>query len=563
MGLDPLEHRNILTPDSVDLSELPAQLESFASIGSSSKKKNNKKNNNNNSSSNGNDHSPSSKKNLSPDGSSGSFEFSNKQDNNNNNNNSRYSQDGSQNDGSTQDGQDSQGQSNPGSKNYKEYVGRHLTSELLFSASIGNLKRIKRCLEKAGKQITSEPYQDYDLRAPLHIACADGSFAIVDYLIKNGVQINVVDRWGATPLECAVFGNHGEIVKYVEQNGGKIKDRLTGTLVKLSDSHLASVAAPQLANSSNIFIPSDSMAWEIPEDEIVDRENIGSGAFGIVMKCKWRGTPVAIKQIHKHMAQDEIARVEFSLELKVMRQLHHPNIVQFLGVVISSETSQVSIVSEFMQGGSLDEIFRRGNMLSICEAANMALDCARGMAYLHGRTPLPVIHRDLKPGNLMLTRTGKLKIGDFGLSKTLSVRNKIPSVSSGNTSEPFVLTGETGSYRYMAPEVFRHEFYGTAVDVYAAAMIYYQLFSGQQPFANVNPIQAAKAVATEDARPPLHNGLMPKEFMTLVRNMWNPIDRKRPSFFNIITYLDPIVEKLRIEEDAKKAQGQGACCVVS
>jgi hypothetical protein len=48
-----------------------------------------------------------------------------------------------------------------------------------------------------------------------------------------------------------------------------------------------------------------------------------------------------------------------------------------------------------------------------------------------------------------------------------------------------------------------------------------------------------------------------------VRNMWNPIDRKRPSFFNIITYLDPIVEKLRIEEDAKKAQDQGACCVVS
>ena len=260
----------------------------------------------------------------------------------------------------------------------------------------------------------------------------------------------------------------------------------------------------------------------------IDKEKVGSGAFGIVMKCKWRGTPVAIKQIHKHMAEDEIARVEFALELKVMRQLHHPNIVQFLGVMISSETNQVSIVSEFMQGGSLDQLFRSGKILSLCEAANMSLDCARGMAYLHGRVPLPVIHRDLKPGNLMLTRTGRLKIGDFGLSKTLSVRNKIPN--STVSQEPFVLTGETGSYRYMAPEVSDTNSTAPLTDL-AASMIFYQLFSGQQPFLNINPIQAARAVATQDARPPLHNGLMPKELMTLVRNMWSPIDKKRLDVF--------------------------------
>ena len=529
MGLDPLEHRNTVDP----LAEPNLEISS-----------------NDQSRENSADHGVSRNTRTSPD-SSGSFDYADRSSHT----------DGDSERGSSQGADSSQGQSNPGSKNYKEYVGRHLTSELLFSASIGNLKRIKRCLEKAGRSITSEPYQDYDLRAPLHIACADGSFAVVDYLVKNGVAINVVDRCGATPLEAAVFGNHWEIVKYIEQNGGRIKDRLTGTLVKLADSDLSSVAAPQMAaNSSNNFLPTDAMAWEIPEEEIVDKEKVGSGAFGIVMKCKWRGTPVAIKQIHKHMAEDEIARVEFALELKVMRQLHHPNIVQFLGVMISSETNQVSIVSEFMQGGSLDQLFRSGKILSLCEAANMSLDCARGMAYLHGRVPLPVIHRDLKPGNLMLTRTGRLKIGDFGLSKTLSVRNKIPN--STVSQEPFVLTGETGSYRYMAPEVFRHEFYGTAVDVYAASMIFYQLFSGQQPFSNINPIQAARAVATQDARPPLHNGLMPKELMTLVRNMWSPIDKKRPTFFNVINYLDPIVEKLREEADNKK-NNPGCGCVVS
>jgi len=93
-------------------------------------------------------------------------------------------------------------------------------------------------------------------------------------------------------------------------------------------------------------------------------------------------------------------------------------------------------------------------------------------------------------------------------------------------------------------------------------MIFYQLFSGQQPFSNVNPIHAARAVATQDTRPPLHNGSMPKEFMTLVRNMWNPIDKKRPTFFNVISYLDPIVEKLREEADNKK-NNAGCGCVIS
>ena len=531
MGLDPLEHRNTVDPLAEPNMEIVNNSvnESYPSSPRHSGSREN---------------SADRPRGWSPD-SSGSFEFTNK---------------GGDSDRDSSQGADSsQGQSNPGSKNYKEYVGRQLTSELLFSASIGNLKRIKRCLEKAGKSITSEPYQDYDLRAPLHIACADGSFAIVDYLVKNGVAINAVDRWGATPLECAVFGNHGEIVKYIEQNGGKIKDRLTGTLVKLSDSHLSSVAAPQLANSSNIFLPQDAMAWEIPEEEIVDKENIGSGAFGIVMKCKWRGTPVAIKQIHKHMAEDEIARVEFALELKVMRQLHHPNIVQFLGVMISSETSQVSIVSEFMQGGSLDHLFRSGKLISLCEAANMALDCARGMAYLHGRVPLPVIHRDLKPGNLMLTnRTFENRRFRFvenfirakqdskldGFSRTVRFdrRNGQLSIHGAGGFPTRILRHRRGCLRRL------HDFLPT-------------LLRSTTVLERQSHPRGAR-VATQDTRPPLHNGLMPKEFMTLVRNMWNPIDKKRPRFSTPSLYLDPIVEKLREEADNKK-NNAGCGCVIS
>jgi serine/threonine protein kinase len=156
----------------------------------------------------------------------------------------------------------------------------------------------------------------------------------------------------------------------------------------------------------------------------------------------------------------------------------------------------------------------------------------------------------------MLTALRTLKIGDFGLSKTLSVRNKLPQ----EMSQAFNMTGETGSYRYMAPEVFRHEFYGPAVDVYAASMIYYQLFSFQQPFSGRNPVDACRAAALENMRPPMREGYMPPELSALVTRMWDPVVKKRPSFIEIIDILVPIVEKLQKQPDASATPG---CCTIS
>lgn len=437
------------------------------------------------------------------------------------------------------------GTNNPGTARFVEYSKRHLTSELLFCSSTGNLKRLKRVLEKAGRTITSEPYADYDNRTPLHVAASEGSFAVADWLVKSGVSINPVDRWGSTPLESAVYGNHTDLVKMLAKNGAKIKDRVSGTLLPLEESHLAGTAHTQL--------PADTMAWEIPDGEFTNVKEIGAGAFGVVYAGIWRGTKVCLKQLHKHLNADEVAQAEFRLELKIMQQLHHPHIVQFLGTTTSAE-GLTSLVSEFMGGGSLEQVFRSEELLTLKSSTQMALDCARGMAYLHGRSPLPVIHRDLKPGNLMLTTTRTLKIGDFGLSKTLSVRNKLPQ----EMSQAFNMTGETGSYRYMAPEVFRHEFYGPAVDVYAASMIYYQLFSFQQPFSGRNPVDACRAASLENLRPPIREGYMPPDLAALVTRMWDPLVKKRPSFIEVIEILVPIVERY-----ANEPAAQPGCCVVS
>lgn len=99
--------------------------------------------------------------------------------------------------------------------------------------------------------------------------------------------------------------------------------------------------------------------------------------------------------------------------------------------------------------------------------------------------------------NSLIYDTGTIKLADFGLSKSLPV-NKHASYDLDAT---FRLTGETGSYRYMAPEVFRHEPYNYKVDVYSFSMIAYQLFEHMPPFAGMDPVAAAKAAALRDSRP--------------------------------------------------------------
>lgn len=446
----------------------------------------------------------------------------------------------------------------PGTEEFKKYTDRQLTAEVIFCASMGNLKRMKTILKRANKDISRETFADYDLRTPLHVAASDGSVGVTNWLIEQGVDLNPADRWGMTPLEGAVFGNHQDIIAMLQHAGGKIRDRETGALTRIEESH---VAAAQ-ANDAKI-LSSDLMAWEIPDEELSDRVEVGAGAFGVVMRTRWRGTVVAMKQLHRHLHHDEVAKAEFRTELKLMRQLHHPHIVQFLGTSVDPGTGLVSLCFEFMHKGSLDHMFRRmfnaetgAPNITLAQTVEMALDVARGMAYLHGRKPLPVIHRDLKPGNLMLTRAGRVKIGDFGLSKTMSVRHKMPQ----NLDDTFAMTGETGSYRYMAPEVFRHEFYGTSVDVYAASMIYYQLFSFQQPFYGINPVDAAKLASMESLRPTMQKDLMPAPLARIVRTMWDADESKRPSFMQLIEVLEPLAAEYAAEEERSVNK---ACCVVS
>jgi len=140
------------------------------------------------------------------------------------------------------------------------------------------------------------------------------------------------------------------------------------------------------------------------------QERLGGGAFGEVKKGIWSGVNVAVKLLHKC---DENARQMFIKEAALLCRLRHPCVVRTFGVSMQP----MSIVMEFLPN-SLHTLVRTKGALRLRDSIKIALDIAKGIAYLHGCKP-PIIHRDLKPANILLDESKNAKVADFGISREL------------------------------------------------------------------------------------------------------------------------------------------------
>ncbi|KAF2315316.1 hypothetical protein GH714_038812 [Hevea brasiliensis] len=276
---------------------------------------------------------------------------------------------------------------------------------------------------------------DYDKRTALHLASCEGCTEIVVLLLEKGADVNSVDRWGRTPLSDARSFGHEDICKILESRGG----------------------------IDPVGLDSQTPCYEIDYNEVgMDGATlIGEGAYGEVYLVKWRGTEVAAKTIRSSIASNQKVKHTFLKELGLWQKLRHPNIVQFLGVLKHSD--RLIFLTEYLRNGSLYDILKKKGRLDSQTAVSYALDIARGMNYLHQHKPHAIIHRDLTPRNVLQDESGHLKVTDFGLSKIAQEKDA-----------GYKMTGGTGSYRYMAPEVYRRESYGKSVDVFSFALIVHE-----------------------------------------------------------------------------------------
>ncbi|CAM6010864.1 unnamed protein product [Sphagnum balticum] len=388
---------------------------------------------------------------------------------------------------------------------------RAQVSKLQWAVRSEDLSSLSKLLSSDNSLVNAV---DYDKRTPLHVAALFDCRKAAQILLSQGASVNAPDRWGNSPCADALASGHMQMAKLLKDNGGEV----------IGD-HKDTALTPPLPHSVD---------WEISPSEIdlEHSDRIGKGSFGEIRKAIWRGTPVAVKTIRPSLSKDMAVLKDFQHEVEFMVKVRHPNIVQFLGAV--TQRPPLMLVTEYLSGGDLHEVLRRKEALPAALAVKFSLDIARGMCYLHGE-PNVIIHRDLKPRNLIFDDAQELKVGDFGLSKLIDMKH---------LHDAYKMTGETGSYRYMAPEVFRHEKYDKTVDVFSFAMIIYEMFEGFAPFDDKEAYEAARLVAEENLRPEMKVKTYPPGMRELITKCWSADPKERVEFDKIVEQLQRMEENL-------------------
>ncbi len=177
--------------------------------------------------------------------------------------------------------------------------------------------------------------------------------------------------------------------------------------------------------------------------------------------------PVAVKLLAEHLADDPTFVSRFQREAQAAARLVHPNVVQVFDSGQDETTGQYFIVMEYIQGSSCAEILRDDGWVEVEEAVSIIEQACEGLDYAHRHG---VVHRDVKPGNLLRAREGEVKLADFGIAKATE-QSSITQVGS-------VL----GTAAYLAPEQARGEEAGPSADLYALGVVAYQLISGRLPY---------------------------------------------------------------------------------
>tara|TARA_Y100000746_G_C15463687_1_gene432726 strand:- start:947 stop:1825 length:879 start_codon:yes stop_codon:yes gene_type:complete len=244
-------------------------------------------------------------------------------------------------------------------------------------------------------------------------------------------------------------------------------------------------------------------------------KNIGIGAFGKVWSCEYNHSMFACKIINEKKMKNDDKQL-LKNEILIWKSVFHPNIVTLHDVIF--KYPNVYCISDLLDESLYDmhvRMLRIGSNPRIITIIKQMIQICDAMIYLHAKD---ILHRDLKSANILI-KNDLLAISDFGLARF-------------SASE---MTAETGSYRWMAPEVIRHENYDKSCDVYSFAMLQYEMMTLCLPFASYSPLEVAFAVA-RGKRPTLPP--MPEDMKELIENSWHNQKYIRPDFQTICNQLN-------------------------
>ncbi|GJL49608.1 MAG: hypothetical protein NPIRA01_08350 [Nitrospirales bacterium] len=277
----------------------------------------------------------------------------------------------------------------------------------------------------------------------------------------------------------------------------------------------------------------------------VQRE-IAKGGMGViyhVLDLTLR-RQVAIKVLHPQFSSDPAFAQRFLREARAMARLDHPNIMRIYAV--EEEQNRHYIVMEYCPGKDLKDLIREQSPLSLTHALRIAIQTAEALTYAHNKG---IVHRDIKPGNIMLTERDQVKITDFGIAAALD-------------ESSVTVTGTViGTPEYMSPEQARGELVDARSDLYSLGMVTYEMITGKTPYKGIPGHTIIGKLAYESSDPiltfPQHT---PLEIQDVIRGLIkkNPDERisSPDQIIGTLTYNLSQLEQDQSNVDATMALAQ-------
>lgn len=306
----------------------------------------------------------------------------------------------------------------------------------------------------------------------------------------SSVSLGDMEDFNAPPS----FAGSGTMTPTTNQFDSDLPDFSDAAESAAADAAVAALPPPVVPQTKrDVAVP--GREWEIDASELEFGECVGIGSFGTVYRGQWRGEEVAIKVIRAEDGSFDTEKLpeshieEFSSEAKVMTQIPvHENVCRLIAV---TTVPFVGLILEFMDYGSAYEYMKAHGAFDKALAYRIIGGMALGLAHLH---EYDIVHRDFAARNVMLDKTMKATIADFGMSRKLVEGDE----DFGKSEED---DGAPGPLKHMAPESIAKKEFSIRSDVWAFGITVFEIATGKEPHAGMPAFQVAMFVAESGLTP--------------------------------------------------------------